>query len=349
MTSHPSIQIVVLNWNGLADTMACLDSLRRMRYEAYRIVVVDNGSSDGSMDALSRDAPLRELELIAAGRNRGYAGGNNLGIRRALDSDAEFILVLNNDTTVDSSLLDELVAAANRHPEAGCFGPWILYMSDPNRVWFARSEWSTEAAAFTAPDKGRLAGELSQECVDTQYVCGAALFFRAEVARRIGLFDERFFLVYEDADWCFRARRAGFGCVMVPSARVWHKIGTSFGSEASPLRTYFSIRNKLLWAEKNLPRDEWRRILATALRRLLPSAQLDRHAAGALNRALRWAAHDYLRDGSRKLSDPQEAAHRRGVLDYLARRFGDCPQRIRDLTRGWAGQEATAAPGRVTR
>lgn len=349
MTSPPSIQIVVLNWNGLADTLACLDSLRRIRYDHCRIVVVDNGSSDGSAEALSREASSREIELIAARRNHGYAGGNNLGIRHALDGNAEFVLVLNNDTTVDPSLLDELVAAARRHPEAGCFGPWIFYMSDSDRLWFSRSEWSTEAAAFTAPDKGRLSAEVSRERVDTQYVCGAALFFRTEVARHIGLFDERFFLVYEDADWCFRARRAGFGCIMVPTARVWHKIGTSFGSESSPLRTYFSVRNKLLFAERNLPGAEWRRILGTAVRRLLPSARLDVHAAGSINRALRWAANDYVRDGSRKLGDPQEAAHRRGVLDYLCRRFGDCPPKIRVLTRGWADQETTAAPGRLAR
>ena len=273
MTKPPSVWIVVLNWNGLTDTRACLESLRQLNYADHRIIVVDNGSTDGSVDALRSAESLLSIEILEAGGNLGYAGGNNVGIRYALDRGADFILILNNDTTVDAMLLDELVSAAERHPEAGCFGPWIFYMHDPDRLWFTRSAWEPAVSAFTAPGKGRLASELPSETTSTEYVCGAALFFRASVARQIGLFDERFFLVYEDSDWCFRARRAGFGCVTVPLARVWHKIGTSFGSEASPLRTYFSVRNKLLWAEKNVSRREWWRILRVALRRLYPSAR----------------------------------------------------------------------------
>jgi GT2 family glycosyltransferase len=344
MASDPAVAIVVLNWNGLADTLACLESLSRLRYANHRVIVVDNGSTDGSLAALRRTASSSQVEVLDAGRNLGYAGGNNLGIRRALESGADFVLVLNNDTIVDPALLDELLGAADRHPAAGCFAPWILYLSDRELIWFTRSEWSSGKDAFTAPGKGRLASELSTEPTDTEYVCGAALFFRVEVAREIGLFDERFFLVYEDADWGFRARRAGFGCVTVPAARVWHKIGTSFGSEASPLRTYFSVRNKLLWAEKNLSRSEWRHVLAVAVNRLFPVFRLDRQGM-PLARALSWALAAYRREALRKLKDAQERAHRRAVLDYMLRRFGDCPPMIRTLTREWTTlQETTAAP-----
>src|SRR5258706_8218616 len=132
---------------------------------------------------------------METGGNLGCAGGNNPGIRHALDRGADFILLLNNDTTVDPKLLDELVCAAERRPEVGCFGPWIFYMHDPDRLWFSRSDWSSAKAAFTAPGKGRLASELPNVSNDTDYVCGAALFFRAGVARKVGLLDERFFLV----------------------------------------------------------------------------------------------------------------------------------------------------------
>ena len=140
-----------------------------------------------------------------------------------------------------------------------------------------------------------------------------------------------------------RARRAGFQCVTIPSARVWHKIGTSFGSEASPLRTYFSIRNKLLWAEKNVSRREWWRILRVALHRLLPTLRIDRAATGSMKRALLWAVDGYVREWSRRVHDPQEVAHRRGVLDYLFRRFGDSPPNIRALTQTWMAAEGSAA------
>ena len=343
MTNAPLVWIVVLNWNGLSDTLACLLSLQQLHYPERRIVVVDNGSTDGSVDALRSARSSTGFELIEADRNLGYAGGNNLGIRHALDNGAEFILVLNNDTIVDPLLLDELVGSAERHPEAGCFGPWIFYMHDPDRLWFTRSDWSSELSAFTAPGKGHLASELSSETTSTEYVCGAALFFRAGVGRQIGLLDERFFLVYEDSDWCFRARRAGFACLAVPSARVWHKIGTSFGSEASPLRTYFSTRNKLLWTEKNASRGERWRIMRAALRRLYPKFAIDRSTASAMHKALLWAANNFVREWARKLHDPQEAAHRRGVLDYLFRRFGDCPPEIRALAVVWASTRTTSA------
>ena len=342
MARSPSVSIVVLNWNGLSDTLACLASLQELHYTEHRVIVVDNGSTDGSPDAIRRDPANDGIEIIEAKSNLGYAGGNNLGIRCALDRGADFILILNNDTIVDPMLLDELLAAANRYPEAGCFGPWIYYMDDPDRLWFTRSEWDAPGVGFTAFGKGRLASELPDETMSTEYVCGAALFFRASVARQIGLFDERFFLVFEDSDWCFRARRAGFGCVTIPSARVWHKIGTSFGSEASPLRTYFTTRNKLLWAEKNVSRREWWQLLRGVLQRLAPGLAIRRAGAGSLPKALLWAFNESVREWGRKLHDPLEVAHRRGVLDYLLRRFGDCPPRIRVVTRAWSSTQGGA-------
>jgi GT2 family glycosyltransferase len=219
-------------------------------------------------------------------------------------------------------------------------------MQDPDRLWFSRSDWDPSASAFTAPAKGRIASEFRHQTTDTEYVCGAALFFRADVVRQIGLLDERFFLVYEDSDWCFRARRAGLSCLMVPTARVWHKIGTSFGSEASPLRGYFSTRNKLLWAEKNVSRREWWGMLCAALSRFYPSLAVDREAAGSRPRALWWAAAGFAREWGRRLRDPLEIAHRRGVMDYLLRRFGDCPARIRVLTKLWASAQTDAGGAR---
>jgi GT2 family glycosyltransferase len=346
MSKPPLVSIVVLNWNGLSDTLACLRSLRDLRYAERRVVVVDNGSTDGSVAALRSAAANHEFELVEAGSNLGYAGGNNLGIHYALDHGADFVLVLNNDTTVDPMLLDELVEAADRHPQAGCFGPWIFYMHDRERLWFARAAWSSEFVSFNWPGKDRVASEVSDAATHTAYVCGAALFFRADVARQIGVFDERFFLVYEESDWCYRARRAGFECLTVPKARVWHKVGTSFGSEDSPLRTYFSMRNKLLWAEKNATRGEWLRLLRGALRRLYPEFSRDRGPGIPAHKALLWASAGFMREWSRRRRDPQEAAHRQAVLDYVLRRFGDCPPKIRTLAQAWSmDRNATTASG----
>jgi hypothetical protein len=211
-------------------------------------------------------------------------------------------------------------------------------MNDPKRLWFGTAKWSSGSLAFTWPGKDQLISELPTDVAHTDYVCGAALFFRASVCRQIGLLDERFFLVYEESDWCYRARREGFECLTVPSARVWHKVGSSFGSEASPLRTYFSARNKLLWAEKNASRGEWLRMLRRATRRFYPEFRLA--SAGEnripLHKFLLWTTAGFARDWTRKRRDPQEVAYRRGVVDYLMRRFGDCPGEIRTLTQVWA-------------
>lgn len=342
MSNPPLVWIIVLNWNGLTDTLACLDSLRHLHYAERRVVVVDNGSTDGSVAALRRATPPLAIEIIEAGRNLGYAGGNNLGIRYALDRGADFILVLNNDTTVAPRLLNELVGAAEQHPEAACFGPWVFYMHDRHRLWWAGTVWSAESLAFTWPGKGRLGSEVSVEMTTADTIIGAALFFRASLPRQIGLLDERFFLVHEESDWCCRARRAGFGCMTVPKAQVWHKVGPSFGGEDSPLFTYFFTRNKLLWAEKNVSRRDWWRILRGALRRLYPVPRIDSGAAGSMQKALVWAVHGYIREWWRKARDPQEVAHRRGVFDYVFRRFGDCPPEIRVLAQSWMNTRKTA-------
>jgi GT2 family glycosyltransferase len=333
--ASPLIWIVVLNWNGLSDTLACLESLQDVRYKPCRVVVVDNGSTDGSVDALRTAQSRLKFEIIEAGRNFGYAGGNNLGIRYALDHEADFVFILNNDTTVDTMVLDELVKAAEEHPETGCFGPWVFYMHDPRRLWWAGAAWSTRALAFTCPGRGRLADDVSPERARADAIVGAALFFRASVPREIGLLDERFFLCNEEYDWCCRARRAGFQCLTVPTAHVWHKVSASFGGAASPLINYFDIRNKLLFTEKNASRLELLRLLLRGIRRFWPPLHVERRPGVSMLKAVFWGCRSHLRDWPRRLHDPQEIAHRRAVRDYVGRRFGDCPPEVRALNDGW--------------
>jgi len=349
MADAPLIWIVVLNWNGLNDTLTCIESLQHVHYKQRRVVIVDNGSTDGSVDALRTARSRLDFELIETGMNLGYSGGNNAGIRHALDRGAEFILILNNDTVVDPMVLDELVNAADDHPEVGCFGPWVFYMHDPRRLWWAGAAWSSNGLAFTCPGRGRLADEVSPERASADAIVGAALFFRASVPRRIGLLDERFFLCNEEYDWCCRARRAGFQCLTVPTARVWHKVSASFGGAASPLNNYFDIRNKLLFAEKNASPLELLRLLGRGIRRLWPPLRLDRRPGVPTLKALLWACTSHLHDWSRKRRDPQEIAHRRAVFDYVTRRFGDCPPEVRVLNDAWTGNRAqAAASGRFT-
>lgn len=336
MNATPKTAIVVLNWNGKADTLACLDSLRQMDYPAHRVIVVDNGSSDDSVAAIREAHPW--VHLIENGANLGFAGGNNVGIRAALETDTEFVMLLNNDTLIAPDCIDHLVEAAQAHRDVGILGARIFYMESPDVVWFDRAVWNRETLRFDFPGQGETETKLSEQPLETEYVCGAAMFFRAEVARRIGLLDKRFFLVYEESDWCFTARDAGYRCLTIPKARVWHRVGASFGSEQSPLRAYFTARNRLLWMEKNRTSGELLRALWQSALGLLPPLLPGSDTTFPLIKRLAWWPSEVVRNLARLNANPVVIARRLGIAHYLLRRFGDCPPQVRSLTKAWASK-----------
>jgi GT2 family glycosyltransferase len=337
--SFPLIAIVVLNWNGANDTLACLDSLATLTYPNFNVIVVDNGSTDDSLDKLHAYSSPFPLVLLETRQNLGYAGGNNVGTRHALEHGADFVLVLNNDTTVAPDLLEQLVDAAQRTPDAGVFTARVMYFDNPELVWFDGAHWNESALRLEWPGQGAHESELSSTDHDTDYACGAALFFRAEVARQIGLLDETFFLVWEEVDWCFRARKAGWRNRVVAAAKVWHKIGVSFGSESSPLRTYFSIRNELLWFSRHASLFARLRLWANNLRRLIPKFFISAVPSVGFAKRFVWALNDYGQAWLSRGSRLEYMATRRAIMDYMRGRFGDCPDEVRVWSKTWAAQQ----------
>lgn len=335
----PSVSIVVLNWNGADDTLACLDSLAALKYPNFNVVVVDNGSTDDSLGKLRAYSASYPFVLLETGRNLGYAGGNNVGTRHALKLGADFVLVLNNDTTVAPDLLEQLVDAARLNPDAGVFSARIMYFDNPERVWFDGARWNESSLQLEWPGQGASEIELGTIDHDTDYACGAALFFRAEVARKIGLLDETFFLVWEEVDWSFRARQAGWRCLVVPAARIWHKIGVSFGSESSPLRMYFSIRNELLWFSRHAPMSARLRLWTKDLRRLIPKFHVSANPGVSFGKRFVWAIQDYGQTWLGRGERLEYLAARRAIVDYIHRRFGDCPDEVRAWSQAWAAQQ----------
>lgn len=334
----PLVAAVILNWNGASDTIESLTSMTSLSYRNLVVLVVDNGSSDDSVARLKACSAGCSIQLIETGRNLGYAGGNNVGIRAAIDQGADFVLILNNDTTVAPDLIERLLDAANENPDAGVFSARVLYYDDPQRVWFDRARWNPRTLALEWPGQGSLESDLPATATESDYASGAALFFRTEVANEIGLLDEDFFLVWEEVDWCFRACKAGWKVISVPGAKVWHKIGVSFGSESSPLRTYFSTRNKLLWFSRHAPRSARIRLWTQTLRRLVPRFVLGGQD-GPIVKRLAWAVQDYLAALSGRGNRLQYLATRRAILDYLSSRFGDCPDEVREWSRAWSAKQ----------
>jgi GT2 family glycosyltransferase len=234
---------VVVSWNGREDTLNALESLRGMA-----VVVVDNGSTDGSADAIAERFP--DVELIRAGVNLGFAGGNNAGIRRALDRGADWVLLVNNDATVEPGIVDALAAAAESRPDAGVLACKVLF-ADSNRLWYAGAGFNpylgrSRHERFGKPDEP---GTLR----DTARATGAGMAVSRAAIDAAGLLDEEFFLYAEDLEWCLRIQAAGFAVVYVPDARVRHRVTAASGGAGSPTASYYEARNVLAVVERYRP------------------------------------------------------------------------------------------------
>lgn len=322
----PSVAVVILNWNGKRDTLECLDSVLRMDYPAFEVIVVDNGSVDDSVAAIKRE--FRQVTLLETGANLGYAGGNNVGMRYAIRNGADHVLLLNNDTVVDKALLAELTRAAAALGERAILAPRIYYHAEPDRLWYAGGV-VRKTARTSHQGRGCLDSELSQRSLaETDYASGCAFFVGTPLLRRVGLFDERFFLMYEETDLCARARALGAKCYVVAGAKVWHKVSVSFGGAGSPVYMYFIARNRLLWAEKNLPLHRRLPVYAAAMHEVLccllpPRVHLGGTPADPLRRRIRLALPAYRAALVAKRDDAVRRAWVRGVQDYVFRRFGN--------------------------
>lgn len=339
----PRIAVVILNWNGRDDTLACLESVKKIAYPDFRVIVVDNGSADNSVDAIRTAFP--EVELIETGANLGFSGGNNVGIKRALELGADYVLLLNNDTVVDPGLLDAFVAAARRFPAAGVFSAKIYFHAEPNRIWYAGARWNSSAARFKQVGEGVLDDGLSFSTIcETDYACGCAFFVPAARLREIGLLDDDFFLYFEETDWCYRAHKAGYPSIYVPEAKLWHKVSVSFGGEGSPLALYFQTRNRLLWARRHAALPRRLGVYAESVRALFRrfAFPLVRVRAGQpfSLKGWWWSVRAVFHD-------PSNLAYFMGVRDFWLRRFGDCPPVVRDLARQMRAR-ATQATHRVS-
>lgn len=251
----PLVYIVMLNWNGLEVSTECLRSVGKMTYPNYRIIVVDNGSTDGSADELLRIFP--HILLIKLEENRGFTGGCNVGIRKAIELGAKYVLLLNNDTTVAADLLDLLIAAAEADETVAVINPKILFADRPDRIWYAAGSynWWLGMPSYHYKQKD------SPFPTEPQYITfatGCAMLLRVAALRQVGLFDERFFGYAEDVDLVVRLLHAGYRALYVPTARVLHKDEYTYSRLPRPAaKTYLSTRNKLLLMAKHARPWQW--------------------------------------------------------------------------------------------
>jgi GT2 family glycosyltransferase len=273
---------VVLTWNGREDTLACLASLEAAPDRPDAIVLVDNGSSDGTADAVRERFP--DVELVRSEENLGFAGGNNLGLERAGELGADHVLVLNNDAEVEPGGVQALVEEAARRPDAASLGSKILFAEPPDLIWFAGARFDPRAGyngrqlGYRERDDGRY-----DAVHETDRACGAAMLVPRAVLDAVGGFDEELFLYSEDVEWSLRARRAGYRHYVVPASVVRHRVSAAGGGESSPLTLYYGLRNTLVVCERYAPLGvvgTWRRRLVMLAAHLAQALRSPRRVAG---------------------------------------------------------------------
>ena len=299
-----TVGVVLVNWNGWQHTIAACRSLDLSTHKAIEIIIVDNASADDSLVQLRTALP--HAHIIANPINAGFAGACNIGIQHAVQLGCDYVFLLNNDALAESETIAKLVAASKVKQDSALLGSALVYISSGAYQFFgSRTGTIIRQPEFLTFERD--AALLSQDFIETDFIVGAAFFIPVRLLDRIGPFDERFFLNYEETDLCYRARKLGISCFVVPASVVRHHANASIGNYPAPMYAYFLTRNGLLFSEKHGTPAQHR-----SLFRL---------------RTLYWDIRRSWKTARRK--DLPTWAILRGFWDYARRRFGDCPAVIR--------------------
>lgn len=247
-----SVAVIVVNWNNAQDTIDCVNSLKKINYKNFKVFLVDNGSTDGSLEKL-RPFADENIEIIETRQNLGFSGGNNVAVEKALAEKFDFILLLNNDTTVDPDFLSELVKVAEGDPKIGIVGSKIYFYDNPKRIWYGGGKftWFGGGRHLQYEEIDKNPEEINPK--ETGYMTGCSFLIKSEVVRKIGGLDERFFLYYEDTDWSLSTKEVGYKIVYAPSSKVYHKVSRTASQIGNHTIHYYHIRNALLLSQKHAP------------------------------------------------------------------------------------------------
>ena len=258
--SDLKLAIVLVNWNSFDLTRDTLASLQLTHYKNYDCIVVDNGSVDNSAEQLAAAFP--EMILLKAGTNKGFTGGNNIGMQYALDKGYEYIMMLNNDVEVDPHFLNPLIQKLEEDENIGAVQPLIYFHHDKNLIWNAGSSFNPFLGICATPNYNQQDPSHAQTSIQKpiDWITGCAFMIRASVLKQVGLLKEGFFIYYEDVDLSFRIKAAGHRLAYVPSAVVYHIAGMSHktkekGKEGfvSPKVHFLNARNRIWFLKTHTP------------------------------------------------------------------------------------------------
>lgn len=251
MSIQPKVSIVLINYNGYRDTIECLQSLRNITYSNYEVIIVDNASTNESVTEIKRSITSNSNEVLIESKiNGGFSAGNNLGIEYALQHGADYCLLLNNDTVVDTQFLSELIEAMQKHPSGGLAIGKILYESNRELIWYAGGELNYKTARTTHCFYKKIDKGLSDDVQKVTFATGCCMCLSRAAIEKVGLMNEEYFMYVEDVEYCIKLQARGFDMIYVPSARIYHKVGASTKT-ASTFSQFYTIRNKLFLIQKN--------------------------------------------------------------------------------------------------
>lgn len=289
----PMIGVLIVTRNRRDDLLDCIDSVFRSTYPRLAVYLVDNASADGSCEAIAERHP--EVCLIRSEENLGFAAGNNLGLPKLLEDGMDAVFLLNDDVVIAEDTVDQLATRFD-DPSIGVLAPKVLVYSNPNMIWAAGGMVDSRTGVAIQRHYGETDQGQADQITEVDYAVGCAMLVKSEVIRRVGLLDSRYYMYYEESDWCRRIRRAGYRVLYVPESRVWHKV--SLSDEGRNDATYYFARNRLLYLSAG-------------------GSHPARVAWIALSDVLRSAAVHAVKGRTR-----QSGLMVRAVVDYYSRNFG---------------------------
>lgn len=248
MLEYPKTAIIILNFNSYKQTIECIESVKNITYPNFEIIVVDNNSKDDSLKHIKSSYP--DVILLKSRDNLGYASGNNLGIKYALEKNIEYICILNNDAAVDRNFLEPIIKTLMDDKKAAAAGPSICYYGQDDVIQAMGGNINLYTGLPTMKFKGKKLSQVKEDMVSVDYLGGACFVVKAEILKKFGLIPENYFLFYEETEFFLNIKRQGYRLISIRDSKVYHKVSGTI-SNYKGLSYFFLNRNRIIFVRRN--------------------------------------------------------------------------------------------------
>lgn len=239
------IAIILVNYNGISDTIECIKSINNIKNKNYKIIVVDNASENFEAERIKTEFP--EIELIKSNDNLGFSAGNNLGIMYAIKNEYEYILLLNNDTIIDPDMINNLLMYSNNKTITV---PKMYYYYDNKRIWYGGGNINKYTGRAIHNNMDKLDNDLVESVEECSFATGCCMLIHTDIIKKIGGLNEKYFMYCEDTEYSLKALTNGIKIVYVPKAKLWHKVSKSTGGAVSAFSVYYMTRNRFMYMKE---------------------------------------------------------------------------------------------------